>query len=180
MLERSQFVLLTGRPGTGKTTLLKEVVALYPGAVGGFYTEEVREGGTRVGFDIVTLDRRRAPLARAGRPGGRHRVSRYRVDVEALERVGVRALRDALDREALLVVDEIGRMELFSQAFRDAIASALEDGKRVLGTILLAAHPWADELKRDPRVSLLQVTRDNHQEVRERALDWLREEKTDE
>jgi len=174
VLERSQFALLTGRPGAGKTTLLKEVVALYPGAAGGFYTEEVRERGTRVGFDIVTLDGRRAPLARVG-PGSRYRVSKYGVDVEALERVGVRALRDALDGDALLVVDEIGKMELFSQAFRDAIARALEDGKRVLGTILLARHPWADGLKRDPRVSLVQVTRDNHQEVRKQVLDWLKE-----
>ena len=96
-------LLLTGRPGVGKTTLLRGLVARYRGTVGGFYTEEVREHGTRLGFDMVTLEGRRVPLARVGFRG-RHRVSKYGVDVEALERVGVEALREALRRDALVVV----------------------------------------------------------------------------
>lgn len=177
--EETTVVLLTGLPGVGKTTLLREIVATYRGLAGGFYTEEVRQRGTRLGFDIVTLDGRRAPLARVGY-GGRYRVSKYGVDVEALERVGVAALREALERDALIVVDEIGKMELFSEGFRKTIAEALEAGRRVLGTILYARHPWAGGLKGDPRVVVLEVTRQNRREVMRKALNWLGELEEDE
>ena len=172
-------LLLTGRPGVGKTTLLRELVARYRGPAGGFYTEEVRERGTRLGFDMVTLGGRRVALARIGFRG-EHRVSKYGVDVEALERVGVEALREALQRDALVVVDEIGKMELFSPEFRDIVTEALEGGRRVLGTILWGSHPWADGLKRDPRVAVVEVTRENHQEVKRKVLNWLGECEEDE
>jgi len=69
-------VLLTGRPGVGKTTLIQKWVASRPGRCGGFYTQELRESGTRVGFEIVTLDGKRALLAHVRRPGP-PRVGKY-------------------------------------------------------------------------------------------------------
>jgi nucleoside-triphosphatase THEP1 len=49
-------VLLTGRPGCGKTTLIKRIVKQVARPAGGFYTEEIRERGRRVGFRMITLD----------------------------------------------------------------------------------------------------------------------------
>jgi nucleoside-triphosphatase len=158
----------------GKTTLLKEALASFGGPVGGFYTEEVREGGTRLGFDIVTLEGERAPLARVGLRSP-YRVSKYGVDVESLDRVGVRAIRRAIEAGGLVVVDEIGKMELFSRGFREAVSDALERGRRLLGTILLVAHPWADRLKADPRVRVVSLTRENRQRVMEEVKGWLQE-----
>ena len=45
--------LLTGRPGTGKTSIIKQAVAGMKGKAGGFYTEEIRSQGVRQGFRLI-------------------------------------------------------------------------------------------------------------------------------
>ena len=169
-------LLLTGDPGVGKTTLLMESVRRFSGSAGGFYTQEVREGWHRMGFDVVTLDGHRAPLARVGFRTPQ-RVGRYGVDVPSLEAVGVAALVRALASCQLLVVDEIGRMELFSQAFREVVWQALESGKHILGTFMHARHPEADRVKADTRVWVLEVTRENRDALLERVVQWVWEAK---
>ncbi len=165
--------LLTGRPGTGKTSLIREAVAGLGDKAGGFYTEEIRTGGVREGFRLVTLDGQQAILAHTGIKSP-YRVSRYGVDIEGLERVGVPALEKAAQQGKLVVVDEIGKMELFSERFREAVLKILESPVKVLGTIMLSPHPWADELKGRPQVKLVELTRGNRQEVREELARWLR------
>lgn len=170
-------MLLTGAPGVGKTTIVRQAVASFRGPAAGFYTEEVRQGGGRVGFDLVTLDGQRAPLARAGLSSP-YRVGRYGVDITSLEGVGVPALRRAIGEGGLVVVDEIGKMELFAPGFRQVVAEALEAGNRILGTIMLGSHPWADGLKRDSRVQVLTLTRENRQGVTWRVAQWLEKVRT--
>lgn len=148
--------LLTGRPGVGKTTCLRRALELARVPAGGFFTEEIREGGTRVGFALLTLDGQHTTLAHVSRRGG-PRVGRYGVDLEALERVGVPAIREAARASRLVVVDEIGKMELLSPAFRDAVEEALRSPAVVVGTILASSHPWADRLKGRPDVCLVEV-----------------------
>ena len=165
--------LLTGRPGTGKTSLIKQAVAKMRGKAGGFYTEEIRSGGIREGFRLVTLDGQEATLAHVNIHSP-YRVSKYGVDIDNLDRVGVPALRRAVQQCDLVVIDEIGKMELFSFDFRDAVLQIIGSGKRVLGTIMLNANPWADAIKRQPQVNLVTVTRTNYQDVLEGLLHWLK------
>ena len=169
--------LLTGRPGTGKTSLIKQAVAGMKGKAGGFYTEEIREQGVRLGFRLVTLDGQDAILAHVDIHSP-YRVSKYGVDTDGLERVGVSALRQAATEYDLVVIDEIGKMELFSANFRGAVWQIINSGKRILGTIMLNPNPWADEIKRQPQVNLITVTRDNHRQVLTELHRWL--EATDE
>ncbi len=166
--------LLTGSPGVGKTSLIKQALSRLQGRAGGFFTEEIRTGGVRQGFRIVTLDGRSAALAHIDIKSP-YRVSKYGVDIEGLEKVGVAALRDATQECDLVVVDEIGKMELFSAGFREAVMEAMSSGKRVLGTIMLSSHPWADQIKRHPEVALITVTRVNHHQALEQVLDWLKQ-----
>lgn len=165
--------LLTGKPGAGKTSLIKQAIAELEGRAGGFYTEEIRSQGTRLGFKLVTLDGHEAILAHTDF-NKRFRVGKYGVDVESLERVGVSALRKAAEQCDLVVIDEIGKMELFSPDFREAVLELVGGEKRVLGTIMLQANPWADAIKRQPRVNLVTVTRDSYQQVLADVRDWLR------
>ncbi len=165
--------LLSGGPGVGKTTIIKQAIGNLQGKAGGFFTEEIRAGGVRQGFRIVTLDGQSATLAHIDIKSP-YRVSKYGVDIEGLDRVGVSALREATRECDLVVVDEIGKMELFSPYFKEAVLEAINSEKRVLGTIMLTSHPWADRIKQHPNVALISVTRVNQRQVLEQVLEWLK------
>ena len=168
-----QVYLLTGKPGAGKTSLIKQTVAGMGGKAGGFYTEEIRSGGARLGFRLVTLDGESAILSHVN-INSPYRVSKYGVDIDNLDRVGVSALHKAAEECNLVIIDEIGKMELFSVNFREAVLRIIDSGKRVLGTIMLSANPWADAIKRRPQVNLITVTRATCHQVLEELLCWLK------
>jgi nucleoside-triphosphatase len=172
-----KILLLTGKPGTGKTAIIKEAIAKAKIKVGGFYTQEIRAGGVRQGFEIVTLDGKEAILAHIN-ISSPYQVSKYKVDIDSLNEVGVSALHQALDECDLIITDEIGKMELLSPQFRETVLQAIDSGKKVLGTIMLSPHPFADEIKSHQEVKTLLVTRANHNEVLREVLNWLKEEVT--
>jgi nucleoside-triphosphatase len=163
-------VLLTGHPGCGKTTLVKRVVKDLPQKTAGFYTEEIRERGTRVGFRLVTLDGHEGVLAHVGFKSP-ERMGKYRLDLAALETVGVEAIREAMRTGQVIVIDEIGPMEIRSEMFRRAIQDALDSGAPVLATITARSTPFTDSIKSRPDVSIVQV----HLANREMLASNLRE-----
>jgi nucleoside-triphosphatase len=165
--------LLTGSPGTGKTTAIRQAIARSKAKAGGFYTEEIRSGGIRQGFRIITLDGQDAILAHVDNPS-RYRVSKYGVDITNLDNIGVAAINRALKESDLIVIDEIGKMELFSPRFMEAVLKAIDSGKKVLGSIMLNPHPFADDIKRNPNVIVVELTRANHDQVLREILDWLK------
>ena len=166
--------LISGHPGCGKTTLVRRLVDELRVPAGGFYTEEIRTHGRREGFGLTTLSGETATLASvhiAGEP----RVSRYGVNIAAMDDVATPAIERAIAAARLIVIDEIGKMELLSNRFRQAVLAALECGKPVLATIMLAPHPWANALKRRPDVSLLVLTESNRAQVATDLLAQVRQ-----
>jgi len=153
-------ILLTGAPQCGKTTLLQNVLAAYSGPVGGFYTREVRKHGRRTAFEMVTLDGETGILAGVHLPGP-PKVSRYGVDLNALEDVALPAIRRAREKGALVVIDEIGPMELFSEAFCQTVLDTLDAGCPLLGTIVQRSTLFSDRIKQRADVALVQVTAEN-------------------
>ncbi|MFQ5594263.1 MAG: NTPase [Anaerolineae bacterium] len=168
-------LLLTGRPGIGKTTLIRRVIEQLGRPAGGFYTHELRQRGRRVGFEIVTLDGEQATLAHVD-IHSRQRVGKYGVDVAALDRVGVPAIRRAVEASALVVVDEIGKMELFSEAFKATVLNALNGPNAVLATITRGRHPWADRIRQRDDVQLIQVTQENRDALVDHLVSRLAQE----
>jgi nucleoside-triphosphatase len=152
-------ILIEGRPGSGKSTVAQRLVdlLLQEGArVGGFVTAELRERGRRVGFAVETFDGQRATLAHVSLAGPL-RVSRYGVDLEAFERVALPAL-DAAERADVIVLDELGKMELASDRFCDRVLAVFVSARPVVATTHVFRHPFTDALKRREDVERLRVT----------------------
>ena len=157
-------VLLTGRPGSGKTTMLKGVVTKLSVPAGGFYTEEIREGRERVGFKIVTLEGQQALLAHINFKTP-ERVGKYGLDLSGLQIVGVEAIRTAVRAHRLVLIDEIGPMEIRSTIFCEAVNEAFASGSPVLATITARSFPFTNKIKRRPDVTLVEVRRDNRERL---------------
>jgi len=154
-------VLLTGRPGIGKTTLIKKVIDMTSLSKGGFYSEEIREAGQRVGFSLTTLDGKKSMLAGL-KIRSPYRVGRYGVDIDSFEAIGVESIRKAISTKELIVIDEIGRMELFSNKFRDVVVQALKTG-RVLATIKKGGGGFIGEIKSGKDIIVLEVNLENRE-----------------
>ncbi|PYL68403.1 MAG: hypothetical protein DMF20_00840 [Verrucomicrobia bacterium] len=136
-------ILLTGRPGCGKTTLIKRIVSDLALPVGGFYTQEIRKRGQRVGFKLITLDGKEAAFADVHFKTS-ERVGKYGLDLAKLETVGVAAVREATQARQLVIIDEIGPMEIRSSSFRDAVNEAFESSVSILATIVSRSLPFTD------------------------------------
>lgn len=159
-------ILLVGLPGSGKTTVARRTLEGLQGRgtpVYGFWTGEIREYGTRCGFDIESVSGGRAVMAHVDLPQG-PKVSRYGVDVAAVDAVAVAEIRRAVavgKPGAVLVIDEIGKMELMSPAFREAVTLALDSALRVLATAMSKPNPFVDGVKARPDVDVITATRAN-------------------
>jgi nucleoside-triphosphatase len=158
-------ILIEGRPGIGKTTCMRALAARLPQMkIGGFLTAEIRENGRRVGFRIETFAGDAGTLAHIHMPVG-PRVGKYRVDQAVLERIGVNGLRQALQDAHILLIDEIGQMELLSCRFQEVVRQCLDSTIPVIATVMLKPHPFVDQMKARPDVRLIRITHDNREQL---------------
>ena len=141
-------IFLTGRPGIGKTTIIKKWISEILEQAGGFYTEEIREKGKRIGFKIKTIDGKEGILAEIGR--GKYNIGKYKVNLETFEEIGVKTLEEELKDERIkyIIIDEIGKMELFSEKFKLVVKEILKSNKNVIGVITMANNEFIEELKK--------------------------------
>jgi nucleoside-triphosphatase len=167
-----QAYLLTGMPGTGKTSIIKQAITQSKRNAGGFFTQEIRSVGIREGFKIVTLEGKEDILAHIAIDSP-YRVGKYGVDISVLETTGVDAIYSAIASNDIIVIDEIGKMELFSSRFITAVQDALSSPKKVLGTITLKPHPLADTIRLNRNIRVTELTRNNQRYVLAEILAWL-------
>jgi len=157
---RKKNLLMTGLPGVGKTTLIKklseELRHLHPV---GFYTAEIREGGMRKGFELVSLEGRRGILSHMDIKSP-YRVGKYKVDIKGFE--------DFLDTiscfdplTGLMIIDEIGKMECLSDKFKRFLKEILDSEKWVIATIVLKGSGWIADVKQRHDVKLFEMTKGN-------------------
>ncbi len=166
-------ILIEGRPGTGKTTLVRRLVetlraeGLTPQ---GFTTEELRDDRRRVGFAVEAIAGERAVLAHVELPGP-PRVGRYGVDLEAFERVALPVLKSR--GAGVVIIDELGKMELASQRFRDAVLKLISGDASIVATVHAFRDPFTEGLKRRDDVSLIKLSRGNRDAVLDSLIDAL-------
>jgi len=158
-------ILLTGKPGIGKTTVIKKVLQMLGDKAIGFYTEDYRDlkNHKRKGFKVITYDGKEGILADVDFKSD-YRVGKYGVNIKQFERLAIPILEKALkEKDKIVVIDEIGKMEFFSEKFKNLIKQIIEDPeKKVIATISKKDfHPLIKEIKNLPDVELIEVTWEN-------------------
>jgi len=158
-------ILLEGKPGVGKTTLLLKIAdVISPKNIGGFYTREIRENNIRVGFSIDTFDGLTGILSHVNLKEG-PQVGKYRVDLDSFEEIGVYELRRALLNSDVILIDEIGKMELFSESFKKILIRCLDSDKPVISTVMSRPHTFVDKIKTRDDVEVISVTIENRNKI---------------
>lgn len=165
-------LIVSGKPGCGKTTLIEEAVLPFKDRLGGFVTREAREGGARIGFELVAFDGRRGVFA-SKRIASAQRINKYGVDLAVLDDVGVGAMRAARQAGRLVVVDEIGAMEMLSERFREEVFACLNAAVPVLATCRAGTADFAAQAAGLADTELLELTREGFNAARARVRYWL-------
>ena len=165
--------LITGRPGVGKTTLVQRIIERMQSVnMAGFYSSEIRDKGARLGFELEGLNGVRRILAHVGFDS-QHRVGRYGVDTLGFEEF-LETLNLLNQDVELIVIDEIGKMELFSNRFRDLVRNALASDRQVLASISLKGSEFIREVKQRLDIHLLEVTHGNRDRMPETIVEGLK------
>ncbi|TAL20190.1 NTPase [Patescibacteria group bacterium] len=166
-------LLVTGEPRIGKSTLIESVIGEFESGVGGFITREFRKNDERQGFEIITLDGQKAVLADKDFVSD-VKVGKYGVNVENLERTGIPAIERALREKEIVVIDEIGNMEIVSEKFRGAVEKSLQSDRSVLATIHARSHPFTDAIKERADVQIFELTERNRERVKKEIIDLVK------
>ena len=159
---------ITGKPRIGKSTIIKEVIRRLKTEgikVGGMLTADIHEHGRRVGFSIEDI--------RTGETGilahvqlHRHgpNVGKYIVNLTDLDAIGAQSITSALAQAEIIIIDEIGPMELKSKPFIDAVENALSSDKQLIVTVhQRSAHDLVRRIKQTFKI--LEVTEANRDEM---------------
>ena len=158
-----KIILLTALPRTGKSTAIRKIIHMLGlKSCGGFYTEEIRENGERVGFMIKTLSGREGLLSHVNIES-EYRISKYGVDLETFEKLCIEELKAAINDEKIkyIIIDEIGPMQLFSEDYKKLLIELLKSRKQVIGAIFMNPYEWLDEFKEKDGVELVEITLEN-------------------
>ncbi|XP_028109622.1 cancer-related nucleoside-triphosphatase homolog isoform X1 [Camellia sinensis] len=185
MAAAGKCILVTGPPAVGKTTLIIKVLETLKTShpnfkVQGFYTREIRQGSERVGFEVVTLDGRRGPLASTTNSSPESfkwpTVGRYKVDVSSFELVALPELQVKEDTD-LFIIDEIGKMELYSSSFFPAVLDILESNIPLLASIPIPKGgrdiPGVARLRNHPGATIFTLNTGNRDAIKEQIYSQL-------
>lgn len=161
-MQAKRVFLITGAVGIGKTTVLSKAAHTLKDRgqnVGGMISREAHDCCTRKGFEVIDVaSGKNGWLAHVDQKTG-PQVGKYRVNLLDLERIGVNAIEDATEKCDIVIIDEIGPMELFSDKFKQAVTNALDSNKPVLAVVhAKAKDPLIEQAKRRADAELFTVT----------------------
>lgn len=171
----SHVLLLTGSPGIGKTTVIRKVASEIKRQhcirLGGFVTEEIRQGEQRLGFRLVTFGNEHATMAHVSFDHP-HRVGKYGVDVALIDRFSESTIRISADVD-VYIIDEIGKMECMSLQFVTQVQKLLNSNKPVVATVAKHGGGLMESVKHWPASDLWEVTHTNRDGLPNRVMQWL-------
>jgi nucleoside-triphosphatase len=151
-------IFLTGAPSSGKTTVIKKLIGRLNHPVSGFYTEEERMDGKRVGFLMKTVDGKKGYLAHQD-IRSEFKIKRYGISLENIETIAVPSIVPM--GKNVIILDEIGKMECFSEVFKQAAIEALDSANIVIGTITFGGDEYILGIKNRGDIEIHYVTLEN-------------------
>ncbi len=168
-------ILITGLPRTGKTTLILDIVKRMKKEVMGFVTKEIRVNNIREGFSIETFSGLNKILASKKYNKSKFRVASYGVYIEnvdlVVEELTVKSVKQKHD---FIIIDEIGKMELFSSNFKTFVLKSL-DTKKVLGTIMLRDNEFTRNIKNREDTLVFNLTKENRESVKKGIVELVKQ-----
>lgn len=129
-------------------------------------------GRMRKGLMIRTLDGQDRMLA-SKTVKSNFKLGKYKVDINALENVGIPALRLAMMSKELIVIDEIGTLEAMSVRYKETLLEVLNSTKPVLATMPKISNAFLNTLKKLPDTQVLPLTKSNLASVKQQVRKWL-------
>lgn len=163
-------IFLTGAPSSGKTTVIKKIIQRLEYPANGFYTEEEKESGRRIGFLLKTLDGRCGYLAHQNIKSP-IKIRRYGVSIENIETIAVPSIKPK--HNAIIILDEIGKMECFSEEFKKTAIEALDATHIVVGTITLGGDDFIRGIKMRDDIEIMEVTIENRDQLSDIILERI-------
>lgn len=155
-------IAITGAPGSGKSTVCRNILKQLTSTYGGMTSADIREKGERVGFEILDIATGKQGIL-AYKHGRGPRVGSYHVNLSDLNNIGVAAIRNAMSLE-LIVIDEIAPMEFKSPEFIRAVEDALDSDKNMLVVLhQKSSHPLAERIRKEFEVYT--VTPENREKL---------------
>ncbi len=161
---------MTGKPGIGKSTIIREVIIRLKAegiAVGGMLTSDIHEGGRRVGFSIEDIStNEKGILAHVQLHQHGPTVGKYTVNLTDLDAIGAHSINNALTQSepSIIIIDEIGPMELKSRRFIDAVEAAMKSDKHLIVSVhQRSEHGLVRRIK--STFEILEVTAENRDEL---------------
>lgn len=168
-------ILISGPPRSGKSTLIQMLIRKIREKydILGFLTPEVRKGGNRIGFDIQSIDSNvKIPLARKGKYNSMYRLGSYAVFIEDFNNYLEENLKKKFNmfknqnQKKILLIDEIGKMELFSQEFEKLLKKIFESKITVIATIgKTLNHPIKSYLNNLQNIEIFELARENQKKI---------------
>ncbi len=155
---------ITGMPSVGKTQTLVKIIEFLEGqgyVIEGMITEALIEKKKRVGFYVVDWQTKEREVFAHIDSDSKDKVGKYSVDINALEKVGVPAIEKAITDEEvnIIIIDEIGKMEMISESFCEIVIDALDSDKPIIVTLHKKSRsPLLQDVRRRDDIRILEVT----------------------
>ncbi|MBI5000226.1 MAG: NTPase [Euryarchaeota archaeon] len=153
---------LTGLPSAGKTQTLIRIIEMLEAegkTVGGLITEPIVQKSHRMGFFVVDWATKKKKRFAHVSIKSQIMVGKYGVDINSLDTVGVAAIRNACQNNDVVVIDEVGKMEVESEKFIAAVKDALDADKTCILTLhKKSRNPLLQDIRRRDDIRILEVT----------------------
>ena len=172
-------ILITGPPRSGKSTLISKLIEFYSKKnfkIKGFLTPEVREKKRRIGFDIEEISSHiRIPLARIGDYKTKYKLGKYSVFIDEFEKIISNLENFNIEQLDLMIIDEIGKMELFSKKFQNFIINIFRGESNIIATIgKNIKHLYKKTLFNLPDLYKFNLSFQNQQEVYQQIINLIK------